>query len=118
MATACDLSEPMTYFSEQLASDPVFCGRSEPGDPGIDTVLQAIGVLMYGPASLVKARGFHHYGALWHGRCIFASGEALVLYHSALDVGIVDMPVNGVRAFIRFNIRCWKMWPAHAQPSN
>jgi hypothetical protein len=117
MATACDLAEPMAYFCDHIARDPVFCRRSEPGDPGIDLILQSIAVLMYGPSAVVVERGFHHYGPLWHGRCAFSSGEAMVLYHSDVDVGIMDMSVNGTRAFLRFNIRCWKMWPAREQPS-
>jgi hypothetical protein len=117
MNSACDLSEPLTYFLDQLARDPVFCQRSAPGDPGLDSILQAIAVAVFGPSGAAGERSFHCYGALWHGRCVFASGEATVLYHGEVDVGIVDMPLEGGRAFLRFNTRSWKMWPAAEQPS-
>ncbi len=117
MHSACDLSEPVTYFLDQLARDTVFCQRSAPGDPGLDPILQAIAVAVFGPGGAVGERSFHCYGPLWHGRCVFASGEATVLYHGGVDVGIVDMPLEGGRAFLRFTTRSWKMWPAAEQPS-
>ena len=118
MHSACDLSEPVTYFLDQLAQDPVFCRRSQPGDPGLDPILRAIAVAVFGPGGVVRERSLRCYGGLWHGRCVFASGEATVLYHGDVDVGIIDLPLEGGRAFIRFNTGSWKMWPASEQPSN
>jgi hypothetical protein len=118
MASACDLAEPAAYFRDQLAGDPVFARRSASGDPGLDPILQAIAVAVYGPGAAPGERSFRCYGSLWHGRCEFASGEAMVLYHGAVDVGIVDLPLEGGRAFLRFNTRSWKMWPAPEQPSS
>lgn len=117
MVSACDLSEPATFFRDQLAVDAVFCARSVPGDPGLDPFLQAMAVAVYGPSGAPGERSFRCYGELWHGRCDFPSGEAMVLYHGAVDVGIVDLPLEGGRAFLRFSTRSWKMWPAAKQPS-
>jgi hypothetical protein len=114
---ACDLAEPMTFFLDHLARDPVFCRRSAAGDPGLDPILQSIAVSVFGPGGAPGERSFRRYGPLWHGRCVFASGEASVLYHAGVDVGVVDMPLDGGRAFLRFTTRTWKMWAAAEQPS-
>lgn len=112
MVSASDISEPVAFFRDHLAVDPVFCARSVPGDPGLDPVLQAIAVAMHGPSGSLGERSFCCHGPLWHGRCDFPSGEAMVLYHSAIDVGIIDLPIEGGRAFLRFSTLSWKMWPA------
>lgn len=116
MVHACNLEEPVTYFRDQLASDPVFCEHSVPGDPGIDPILHAIAAWVFGPAAVAGERSFRCIAGLWHGRCVFDSGEALVLYHGDGDAGIVDMPIDGARAFLRFDTRSWKTWPG-ARPA-
>jgi hypothetical protein len=116
MVNACNLEEPVEYFRAQLAGDPVFCARSVPGDPGLDPILHAIVAVVYGPAGVVRERSFRRLRGLWHGRCVFPSGDAFVLYHGGVDVGIVDMPLDGGRAFLRFSTRSWKMWPEARPP--
>jgi hypothetical protein len=116
MRSACDLEEPVAYFLDQLARDPLFCEGSASGDPGLDPILQAIALCVFGPGGVVGERSFRCLDGLWHGRCAFDSGDSLVLYHCEVDVGIVDMPLDGGRAFLRFTTRSWKMWPAARPP--
>lgn len=111
MVRACNLAEPLAYFREQLARDAVFCRRSKAGDPGLDPILDAIVMSLYGLDAEAGERSFRGYRGLWHGRCVFPSGEATVLYHREVDAGLVDVPFDGGRLLLRFTVRSWKTWP-------
>lgn len=99
-----DLAKPLNYFLEHLAGDPGFMQQSEPGDPGLDTVLHGIGAQLLGPDMSLGIQCFLRYGPLWHGGSVFGATMATVLYDSEHDIGIMAVPVRGKTALIRFTL--------------
>jgi hypothetical protein len=117
MVNACDLTEPIDYFLEQLANDPVFVCRSVPGEPAFDPILRTIADHLLGPGAPGNWNFLRH-GALWHGGCPVGERVALALYHERLDIGILAIPVDGARMLIRFTVLSWKITPRPEQAPN
>lgn len=102
MLHATDLSQPVRYFLDHLASDPVFLEQSEPGDPDLDIVLQALGHCVLGLEPPLGTRRFFRNGPLWHGGCAFGAATATVLYHVGIDIGLMAIQIEDQHATIRF----------------
>lgn len=117
MLHATDLSQPVSYFLDHLASDPVFLEQSEPGDPDLDIVLQALGHCVLGLAPPLGTRRFFRNGLLWHGCCAFGAATATVLYHVGIDIGLMAIQVEDQHATIRFTRVCCASMAEAGQPA-
>jgi hypothetical protein len=118
MLRASDLSQPMSYFLDHLATDPVFLQESVPGDPDLDIILQALGQYVLGLGHPLGMRRFFRNGELWHGCCTFGAAAATVLYHGGTDIGLLAIPLEDQHATIRFTrVACVTMAGAE-QPAN
>jgi hypothetical protein len=118
MLRASDLSQPMSYFLDHLATDPVFLQDSVPGDPDLDIILQALGQYVLGLGHPLGMRRFFRNGELWHGCCTFGAAAATVLYHGGTDIGLLAIPLEDQHATIRFTrVACVTIAGAE-QPAN
>jgi hypothetical protein len=102
MLRAGDLSQPVSYFLDHLATDPAFLQQSVPGDPDLDIILHALGQYVLGLGHPLGARRFFRNGQLWHGCCTFGAAAATVLYHVGIDIGLLAIPLEDQHATIRF----------------
>lgn len=102
MMQAGDLSQPMSYFLDHLASDEVFLQQSVPGNPELDDVLHAIGRCALGLEEPPGTRRFFRNGPLWHGCCSFGARAATVLYHDGVEIGLLAVPLEDQHAIVRF----------------
>lgn len=115
---AGDLSQPMSYFLDHLATDPVFLQQSVPGDPDLDVILQALGHYVLGLGHPLGTRRFFRNGQLWHGCCTFGAAAATVLYHVGLDIGLLAIPLEDQHATIRFTLLPFVTVAGAEQPAN
>lgn len=99
---ASDLSHPMRYFLDHLASDLVFLQQSVPGNPELDDVLSAVGRYVLGLEGELAMQRFFRNGQLWHGGCAFGTVPATVLYHDGVDIGLLAVPLADQHATVRF----------------
>jgi hypothetical protein len=117
MMHAFELSQPMIYFFDHLARDPVFLQQSVPGNPELDDVLDAVGRYVLGLPEPLSMRRFFRNGELWHGCCAFGATPATVLYHGGVDIGLLAVPLADQHATVRFT-RVPYLYLAVAHPAD
>ena len=118
MMHAGDLSQPMSYFLDHLASDPVFLQQSVPENSDLDDVLRAVGWHVLGLVEPLAMRRFFRHGELWHGCCAFGTTPATVLYHRGIDIGLMAVPLADQHATIRFTRVPYVRLPGAGHPAN